>query len=446
LSAAVSVPEVSSARIQPLPSGSTGGGAVVYGVAALLLFCPLAFGAVEPWAILVLEFVSMVLFGLWAVPILRSSHVQLHWNPLFTPSLAFAGIITVQMLTGATAYRNVTWTEFLLYGAYGIMCFLIVQCLSRTQQIRRIATALGLYGSAVAIFALLQNLSSPDKLYWFRTPRSGGWIYGPYVNHNHYAGLIEMLFPIPLVFAFTRFAHGWERWLAAGAASLMGATIFLSNSRGGMIAFAAEIAIFFCFLFKHRTRRQAGLVMAGLLVASLLFVVWLGWSQVAERVSTITNQHSEITADIRLKIDRDTLRMFLKRPLLGWGLGTFGEIYPQFQSFYTNSIVDYAHNDYLQLLAETGVVGFAVAIWFLVAALRPAARKLAKWPSDLNGAVALASTLGISGILVHSLVDFNLHIPANAALFYMLCTVASLEPRFATYRRSHRDKTDVADS
>jgi hypothetical protein len=68
----------------------------------------------------------------------------------------------------------------------------------------------------MAMFALLQSLSSPDKLYWFRTPRSGGWIYGPYVNHNHYAGLMEMLFPIPLVFAFTRFARGRERWLAAG--------------------------------------------------------------------------------------------------------------------------------------------------------------------------------------------------------------------------------------
>ena len=76
-------------------------------------------------------------------------------------------------------------------------------------------------------------------------------------------------------------------------------------------------------------------------------------------------------------------------------------------------------------------------IWFLIATIRPALRKTRKWPSDLNGAVALAAMLGITGILVHSLLDFNLHIPANAALFYALCTIAAMEPRFGLYRRTH---------
>ncbi len=443
MSAAVSIPDLPTAEVHSLPRTSISVEVVLYGVAGLLLFLPLAFGAVEPWAIFALEFTSMALFGVWAFTRLRDGHVELRWSPLFVPMLAFAGLTLLQMLTGTTAYRNATWSEFLLYSAYAIICFLLVQCLSRGRQIRRIATASGIYGGAMAIFALLQSLSSPDKLYWLRTPRSGGWIYGPYVNHNHYAGLMEMLFPIPLVFAFTRFARGRERWLAAGSAALMGATIFLSSSRGGMVAFAAQIAIFFCFLFKQRTRGRAALMMAVVLVASLLCVAWLGWSQVAERVSTVTNRHGEITSDIRSKIAADTIRVFLKRPLLGWGLGTFGEIYPQFRSFYTNSLVDYAHNDYLQLLAETGIAGFAIGLWFLASTLAPALRKIQKWPSELNAAVALAGTLGIAGILVHSLLDFNLHIPANAALFFALCTVASLEQRFKTHRRGHREPSDA---
>ena len=133
---------------------------------------------------------------------------------------------------------------------------------------------------------------------------------------------------------------------------------------------------------------------------------------------------------MRLKIDADSLRMFSQRPILGWGLGTFPTVYPQFRSFYTNSFVNAAHNDYLQLLTETGIVGFAIAIWFLIAAFRPAIRKTRNWPSDVNGAVAVAALLGICGILVHSFVDFNLQIPANAMLFYVLCTVAAMEPRF----------------
>jgi O-antigen ligase len=128
--------------------------------------------------------------------------------------------------------------------------------------------------------------------------------------------------------------------------------------------------------------------------------------------------------------------MFAQRPILGWGLGTFETVYPQFRSFYTDLLVDKAHNDYLQLLAETGVVGFAIVIWFLVAGFRTALPKIRQWPSNVNGAVALVAVVGISGILVHSLVDFNLEIPANALLFYVLCAVAAIEPRFRNSRQT----------
>jgi hypothetical protein len=77
-------------------------------------------------------------------------------------------------------------------------------------------------------------------------------------------------------------------------------------------------------------------------------------------------------------------------------------------------------------------------IWFMVLTLRHALRKSSKWTSNLNGAVSVVAILGISGILVHSLVDFNMQIPANAALFYSFCTVAAMEPRFKTHRRMHR--------
>jgi O-antigen ligase len=88
-------------------------------------------------------------------------------------------------------------------------------------------------------------------------------------------------------------------------------------------------------------------------------------------------------------------------------------------------------------LAETGIIGFGIMIWLLVVTVRNALRKSAKWTSNLNGAVAVTALLGISGILVHSLVDFNMQIPANAAIFYSLCTIAAMEPRFKTHRRTH---------
>ena len=85
-------------------------------------------------------------------------------------------------------------------------------------------------------------------------------------------------------------------------------------------------------------------------------------------------------------------------------------------------------------------------LWFLVIVYRRAAKKISKWVHDVNGATALAATLGITGILVHSLFDFNLQIPANAALFYVLCAIAAMEPRFGLARRkhSHRSKVEAA--
>ena len=443
MSAALALPEFPETPVQMQPARLGINGLVFYGLAALLLFCPLAFGAVEPWAIFILQSVSAVLFMVWLYGQLRSPEPTLLWTPIFPPLFAFMALMFVQLLPGISAYRHATYSSLLLYIAYGTVCFLITQTLTRTTHIRRLTTAAVFYGTWVAMFAVLQSLSSTGKLYWIRTPRFGGWIYGPYVNHNHYAGLMEMLLPIPLVFAFSRYAHGRERWIAASAAAFMGATIFLSGSRGGMVAFALQIAVFLYFLSREKAAGRAAFLMAAFLVISLASIAWIGGSQVTARLSTISaSKHSDLSNDIRFQINRDALHMFSQRPILGWGLGTFETVYPQFRSFYTNLLVDKAHNDYLQLLAETGIVGFAVMLWFLISVFRRALPKIRNWPSDVNGAVTLAAVIGIAGILVHSFVDFNLEIPANALLFFSLCAIAALPPRFRTSRRDHKkDKT-----
>jgi O-antigen ligase len=447
MSAAIALPEpeLPETQVQPQPARRHSNDVVLYGLAALLLFCPLAFGAVEPWAVFILQSVTTILFVVWLFAQtrtqMRAPQPTILWTPIFPPMFAFLALICIQMLPGISAYRHATYSGLLLYIAYGLACFLITQTLTRTTHVRRLATAAVVYGTSMAMFAVLQSLSSAGKLYWLRTPRFGGWIYGPYVNHNHYAGLMEMLLPVPLVFAFSRYSRGKERWAAASAAAFMGATIFLSGSRGGMIAFAVQIAIFLGFLFRERTAGRAAFLLTTFLVVSLVSIAWIGGSDVTARLSTISaNKHSEIAGDIRFKINRDTLHMFAQRPFLGWGLGTFETVYPQFRSFYTNDLVDKAHNDYLQLLAETGVVGFAVMLWFLIAGFRRAVPKIRNWPSNVNGAVALVAVLGISGILVHSFVDFNLEIPANALLFYFLCAVAAMDPRFRNSRKSGKGK------
>jgi O-antigen ligase len=218
----------------------------------------------------------------------------------------------------------------------------------------------------------------------------------------------------------------------------MAATIFLSGSRGGMAAFMLEIAIFLTLVLRERQKQNIALLLSAFLLVALAMIAWSGGHEVKARIATFAgDKHSGLATDIRLQIDRDILHMFTRRPALGWGQGTFADVYPRFRSFYTDSLVNAAHNDFLQVLAETGIIGLSIMIWFLVVTVRNALRKAAKWTSNMNGAVAVAALLGISGILVHSLVDFNMQIPANAAIFYSLCTVAAMEPRFKTHRRRH---------
>jgi O-antigen ligase len=183
------------------------------------------------------------------------------------------------------------------------------------------------------------------------------------------------------------------------------------------------------------------------LAAMIGVLVWIGGNELTRRLASIQSEtQQELTGGVRLTIDRDCLRMWRERPLFGWGLGTFPVVYPQFRSFYTNFFVNQAHNDYLQLLTETGLAGFAIAIWFLVLTFRHAWAKLDHWTESANGVLTVAALLGCVGILVHSFLDFNLQIPANAAMFYVLCAIAASSPlQESPRRRVRRNHTLILD-
>jgi O-antigen ligase len=227
-----------------------------------------------------------------------------------------------------------------------------------------------------------------------------------------------------------------ERIVAGIAAAIMAGTIFLSGSRGGMIAIFVELAVFAIILLRQRTTARIAISVLAFAIVLISLVTWVGGKELTSRVSSIsTEAREEVSGGMRLSIDRDALRMFRNKPILGWGLGTFPIVYPQFRSFYTNFFVNEAHNDYLQMLSEMGLLGFAVMMWFLIVLYRRAVSKIGDWTSDMSGAVTLACTLGFSGILVHSLFDFNLQVPANAALFYVLCTIAAAPPLLQRSKR-----------
>ena len=120
--------------------------------------------------------------------------------------------------------------------------------------------------------------------------------------------------------------------------------------------------------------------------------------------------------------------MFAHKPILGWGLGTFDVVYPAYRSFYTTLYVNAAHNDYVQVLVEAGLAGFSCVVWFIVVLYRNGLKRFGGHDQDWWGVLRAATLVGCTGILVHSLFDFNLQVPANAAVFYVFCALAAGPP------------------
>ena len=404
---------------------------------ALLIFAVLAFGAVDEWSTFTLEASAAALFLVWAGKQLVSKQVKLSKNPLYPPAVLFFGLILAQIALRRSAYGYVTKYEALQYVAYGILLLIAAECVRHEDTRRAFALIMIVFGGLYAFFALAQELTYNGKVFWTHSPRFHGLgaIYGSYVNRNHYAGLMEMLVPIPLVIASGHMLKGGKRALVAFCAVLMATTIFLSGSRGGMIAFVLEVVLFPALTFRTRRSPRIALGSVAVCVLILALLAFLGKGQVLGRLG-------DLEPGTRLNMTMDCLRMFSHRPVGGWGLGTFPTVYPGYRSFYTNLFINEAHNDYAQLLVETGLLGFGLMLWFLVTTYRRGLPTSRRWEFTWDGALSLAALLGCTGILIHSFVDFNLQIPANAALFYVLCALAASQPSAATIHSQKRRSED----
>jgi O-antigen ligase len=394
----------------------------IWPLTAVLLFGPLAFGATEPWALALLQAGAILVLAIWGLEQWRAPSITIRSHPLLLPCVLFGAIVLLQVLFGLTSYWFISYQELLAYIGYGALLFVATQIIYPETAMRRFAIVLAVFGAMVALFALAQHLTSDGLLYWVRRPRSGGEIYGPYVNRNHYAGLMELLTPFPLLLALNRRFNTPQRFLFAAMGLLMAATVVLSGSRAGTAALFAEL-VFLAVVLAAADRST--LSLAAIVAFLFAFIGLLYWLDASAAVDhwTFLRQEQEATVG-RWAITRDAWHMFLQKPLLGFGIGTFPVVYPAYRSFYTDFFINQAHNDVAQVFVETGIVGGAAMIWFVIALFRSGLRRR-RARSFSTDSVHLAALIGCTGLLVHSFFDFNLHIPANAAMFFVLAAVAA---------------------
>lgn len=402
--------------------------ALLYGMLAVLMFGVLAFGGAQEWAVATLEVASAVLFVLWAIRQYTAAEIQMPSNPLLAPVIAFALLIVAQLVFRISAYANATWHEAMRYAAYGMLFLVAQHCFQQPWLRHRFLYVLAFFGAAVALEAVVQNLISPDKIYWHWPVPLSGSIYGPYATHGHYAGLMEMLAPIPLVLAVNSARSAASRALLIFAGIFMGATVFLSHSRGGMIAFAVEMLFLLWLAWSQRKHGRVALILVAAIAGVALLVVAFAPPQLASSLRSLREPFDPHANGDRITIARDAVRMFRERPVTGWGLETFPVVYPRFRSFPTTYFINEAHNDFVQMLAETGILGLGAMLAFLVLLYQVGLRNVRAGDGPLGSSSATAALVGCTGLLAHGISDFNLHIPANAALFFVLCALATYSP------------------
>ena len=313
---------------------------------------------------------------------------------------------------------------------------------------RRVVVGIVWLGGVLALVGIIQKALLGDSAYlgmriyglWepenlLTTP------FGPFVNKNHFAGWMVMALPLTLgyfIALLERSAHrrmtGWRDWfvwwstaeggsllMVGFAAIVMGLALMLTNSRSGIGAFAGAVGIVTLLALRSLPSRGARLVVAGSL--AVFFVTSLAWAG----AEVVFRRFSDAPAGVQMRLDGwgdgvDIIRDF---PIAGTGLNTYGTA----TLFYADSGHDRwfreAHNDYLQILAEGGLlVGIPVAVFiavFVVAVRRRFGEEAWGHPSYW---VRVGAVVGLCAIALQSLVEFSLQMPGNAALFVVLAAMA----------------------
>lgn len=414
------------------------------GVCALVVFGVLSFGAVEEWAHAVLEIGASLLFLSWAIRAYLRQEPQLVVSPLLLPLVALVLVALGQWAFHRTASAYDTRMQIQLLLAYILLLFVAGQAFRTLEDWRSFIWFVMSLGFFVSLFGILQHLTFNGKLYWFREMRFGGIPFGPYVNRNHFAGFAELVIPVslvPLVLGKVR----RERWFLVSLFAVVpiGALV-LSASRGGIVSFAVEIGVLVLWMVLRRTGGRHLLSGGAVLLLAFLMVSWLGVQQLVERFSSL--QSLEVTGGKRASMRSDTWRIFLDHPWAGTGLGTLQLVFPAYETFYDGKIVNHTHNDYLEGLAETGIAGGLCCAWFLGVLLFDSLRRLSQAARAFSSTIQLSALVACLGFLTHSFVDFNLHIPANALLFFLMANLATVEvlqptspiPKSGVVRHRHR--------
>jgi O-antigen ligase len=394
-----------------------------FGICVLVAFAVLAHGAVEPWSEAMLEVGAAALLLVWAVKVSVDSECKMVWNPLLWPLVGLWLVAAAQLATRSTAYPFVTRIELLRYTALLALFFLGAQAYQTLEHWRGFVWFLLILGFCVSVFAILQHFTFNGKLYWMREIRYAGIPFGPYVNRNHFAGLVELLIPPGLAILILRAERRDQLPLVALFTLFPIGALFLSASRGGIMSLFAEIGLLAILIFFRRRERKEVMAAGMVIVLAIALVSWLGIGRAIERFASYKTL--EVSEGRRIGMLHGSWRIFLDHPIAGTGFGTLQEVFPPYETVYDGLVVNHSHNDYVELLSDTGVVGGLCGLAFLVLLTWIGWKNLTAERNGMRLAFHVGALVACFGLFVHGIVDFNFHIPSNALVFLLLAALAT---------------------
>ena len=416
-------------------------------VLAILAWGPLAYGAVRVnpdslevphlYGLLAIQGLTALAASLWIVRFFTQRPFRLLWPPVCWAVLAFVLYAIVRCQTADLHY--IARQNLQCVVLYGTLFFVIVNNLNRRSSARLAAMVLIAVALGESLFAFYQFTTHYPRVWAVFKPV--GYVArgsGTYVNPNNFAGFVEMVLPLALAFTAMGRLNATKKVILGYCALVMMAGIVVSESRGGLTAMGMTLAVFcVALLFQRDYWRRGALALGILIVAGLVLMQQFG--KVEQRIGASLVDEGDGRV-FYWKVAEDVFHQHL---LWGAGPGSYRYLYPMTASVWQQTNPLNPHNDYLTTLCEWGLAGFSLVIVTLGLVFAGVSRT---WPflkrssADLGrkdssrAAFVLGASLGLLSILIHSVVDFNMQIPANAVTAVTLMALLSAHWRFATER------------
>lgn len=313
-----------------------------------------------------------------------------------------------------------------------LAALLAVRALAPAQVVTLLA-AMTVLAGLQGLFGLLQVASGTDSILYLGNTGTYGTATGTFVNRNHLAAMLAMMLPVVvglLAWQVRRGRRGGllldapgtnllsQRALVFASAALMLLCLVFTRSRAGIATALLGLAFSSIVLVRARGgTRHARLIVGALVVTGIGLAALIGLTPVLERMEP---GQLRLSGEGRLALYAATLRGAIEFLPFGSGLSTYASVFPRFQQGVGGAYYDYAHNDYLQLVMETGIAGAAAIALLLAAYLMRMADLVTRGSERSFTLLQIAAGVGLAPPILHSLFDFSLHMPGNAVWFAAL--------------------------